>query len=181
MGRDHWRVERTRHSPWGALALVLLTGLALVRNGPDPSPDPSPGPPRPVAAASAHRHQDAPGAPAADLTVRPLAYAASRVVIPAIQVDAPLVDVHLEPDGSLETPPPEDPRLAGWYRDGVAPGQLGNSVLVGQVDTLAGPAVFNGLDSLRRGNRIEVPRQDDRVAVFEVYGVVSCCRFTPGA
>ncbi|SFS44628.1 class F sortase [Streptomyces sp. ok210] len=168
MGRDHWRVERTRHSPWGALALVLLTGLALVRNGPDPSP----GPPRPVAAASAHRHQNAPVVPAADLTVRPLAYApASRVVIPAIQVDAPLVDVHLEPDGSLGTPPPEEPRLAGWYRDGVAPGQLGTSVLVGQVDTMAGPAVFDGLGSLRRGNRIEVPRQDDRVAVFEVFGV----------
>ncbi|MFI5630176.1 class F sortase [Streptomyces sp. NPDC051664] len=167
MGRDHWRVERTRYSPWGALALVLLTGLALVRNGPDPSP----GPPRPVAA-SAHRHQDASGAPPADVTERPLAYAAaSRVVIPAIRVDAPLVDVNLEPDGSLGTPPPEDPQVAGWYRDGVAPGQLGTSVLVGHVDTMAGPAVFHGLGSLREGNRIEVPRHDDRVAVFEVYGV----------
>lgn len=168
MGRDHWRVERTGYSPWGALALVLLTGLALVRNGPDPSPVP----PDPVAAASAHPRQEAPGAPPADLTVRPLAYAlASRVVIPAIRVDAPLVDVHLEPDNSLGSPPPEDPQLAGWYRDGVAPGQPGTSVVVGHVDTLAGPAVFDGLGSLRRGDRIEVPRQDDRVAVFEVYGV----------
>ncbi|MFF0286902.1 class F sortase [Streptomyces sp. NPDC005262] len=167
MGRDHWRVERTRHSPWGAIALVLLTGLALVRNGPDPSP----APPRP-AAASAHRHQNTPGAPPTDLTVRPLAYSlASRVVIPAIRVDAPLVDVHLEPDGSLGAPPPEEPQLAGWYRDGVSPGQLGTSVLVGHVDTMAGPAVFHGLGSLRRGNRIEVTRHDDGVAVFEVYGV----------
>ncbi|WP_326818276.1 class F sortase [Streptomyces sp. NBC_01762] len=168
MGRDHWRVERTGYSPWGALALVLLTALALVRNGPDPSPRP----PRPVAAASAERHQDAPGAPPADVTVQPLAYApASRVVIPAIRVDAPLIDVNLEPDGSIETPPPEDPRLAGWYRNGVAPGQLGTSVLVGHVDTMAGPAVFHGLGSLKKGNRIEVPRHDGRVAVFEVYGV----------
>ncbi|MGW6899921.1 hypothetical protein [Streptomyces sp. NBC_01727] len=121
MGRDHWRVERTGYSPWGALALVLLTGLALVRNGPDPSP----AQPQRVPAASAHRHQGALGAPPADLMVRPLAYApASRVVIPAIQVDAPLVDVHLEPDGSLVTPLPDDPRLAWWYRDGVAPGDL---------------------------------------------------------
>lgn len=44
MGRDHWRPERTRHSPWGAIALVMLSGLALMRNGPDLEP----GPPRPV-------------------------------------------------------------------------------------------------------------------------------------
>lgn len=168
MGRDHWRVERTGYSPWGALALVLLTGLALVRNGPDPSP----APPQPVAVASAHRHQDAAGAPPAVVTVRPLTYApASRVVIPAIRVDAPLVDVDLKPDGSLGTPPPEDPQLAGWYGDSVAPGQLGTSVLVGHVDTMAGPAVFHDLGSLGKGNRIEVPRDDDRVAVFEVYRV----------
>ncbi|MFE4955836.1 class F sortase [Streptomyces sp. NPDC056653] len=168
MGRDHWRVERTGYSPWGALALVLLTGLALVRNGPDPSP----GPPQPVAAASAEHHQDAPGASRADVTVQPLAYApASRVVIPAIRVDARLIDVNLEPDGSIGTPPPEDPQLAGWYRNGVAPGQLGTSVLVGHVDTMAGPAVFHGLGSLKKGNRIEVSRHDDRVAVFEVYGL----------
>lgn len=110
MGRDHWRVERTGYSPWGALALVLLTALALVRNGPDPSPRP----PRPVAAASAERHQDAPGAPPADVTVQPLAYApASRVVIPAIRVDAPLIDVNLEPDGSIETPLRRIPGLPG--------------------------------------------------------------------
>ncbi|MET7309041.1 class F sortase [Streptomyces sp. NPDC005571] len=168
MGRDHWRVERTRYSPWGALALVLLTGLALVRNGPDPSP----APPQPVAAASTHRHQVSAGAPPVDVTVRAPAHApASRVVIPAIRVDAQLLDVDLEPDGSLGTPPPDDPHLAGWYRDGVAPGRLGTSVLVGHVDTMAGPAVFHDLGSLRKGNRIEVPRHNGRVAVFEVYEV----------
>lgn len=38
MGRDNWRPERIRHSPWGALALAMLTGLALMRNGADLSP-----------------------------------------------------------------------------------------------------------------------------------------------
>lgn len=52
MGRDHWRPERTRHSPWGAIALVMLSGLALMRNGPDLEP----GPPPPGAAASAGGH-----------------------------------------------------------------------------------------------------------------------------
>lgn len=168
MGRDTWRPERTRHSPWGALALAMLTGLALMRNGADLSP----GPPQPVAAASVGKHQDAAGAPVPGTGVKPLAYApVSRVAIPSIQVDAPVVDVNLDPDGWIETPPPQEPNLAGWYQNGIAPGQAGTSVLVGHVDNLAGPAVFYSLGSLKKGNRIEVTRFDDRVAVFEVYGV----------
>ncbi|MFF1924195.1 class F sortase [Streptomyces sp. NPDC058221] len=168
MGRDSWRPERIRHSPWGALALVMLTGIALMRNGADLSP----GPPQPVAATSVDHKKDAPPAPVAGPAVKPLAYApVDRVSIPSIQVDAPVVDVNLDPDGWIETPPPQDPNLAGWYQNGIAPGQLGTSVVVGHVDNMAGPAVFYGLGSLKKGNRIEISRSDDRVAVFEVYGV----------
>ncbi|MGW2476660.1 class F sortase [Streptomyces sp. NPDC001665] len=168
MGRDNWRPERIRHSPWGALALAMLSGLALMRNGADLSP----GPPQPVAAASVGRQNNAPVAPAAGPVVKPLPYApVARVAIPDIQVDAPVIDVNLDPDGWIETPPPEDPNLAGWYQNGIAPGQTGTSVIVGHVDNKAGPAVFYGLGSLKKGDHIEVDRSDDRVAVFEVYGV----------
>ncbi|WP_328903830.1 class F sortase [Streptomyces sp. NBC_00441] len=168
MGRDNWRPERIRHSPWGALALAMLSGLALMRNGADLSP----GPPQPVAAASVGQQNSAPAAPAAGPVVKPLPYApVARVAIPDIQVDAPVIDVNLDPDGWIETPPPEDPNLAGWYQNGVAPGQAGTSVIVGHVDNKAGPAVFYGLGSLKKGDHIEIDRSDDRVAVFEVYGV----------
>ncbi|MFC8536532.1 class F sortase [Streptomyces sp. NPDC057249] len=168
MGRDNWRPERIRHSPWGALALAMLSGLALMRNGADLSP----GPPQPVAAASVGHRNNAPAAPAAGQAVKPLPFApVARVAIPSIQVDAPVIDVNLDPDGWIETPPPEDPNLAGWYQNGIAPGQTGTSVIVGHVDNKAGPAVFYGLGSLTKGDRIEVDRSDDRVAVFEVYGV----------
>lgn len=168
MGRDNWRPERIRYSPWGALALAMLTGLALMRNGADLSP----GPPQPVAAASVGQQKNAPAAPVTVPSVKPLAYApVARVAIPAIQVDAPVIDVNLDPDGWIETPPPEDPNLAGWYQNGIAPGQLGTSVVVGHVDNKAGPAVFYGLGSLKKGDRVEIERSDDRVAVFEVYGV----------
>ncbi|MFD7868529.1 class F sortase, partial [Streptomyces sp. NPDC059783] len=89
----------------------------------------------------------------------------------ATRSPAPVIDVNLDPDGWIETPPPQDPNLAGWYQNGIAPGQIGTSVVVGHVDNQAGPAVFYGLGSLRKGNRIEITRSDDRVAVFEVYGV----------
>ncbi|MFJ7497045.1 hypothetical protein ACIQZB_39110 [Streptomyces sp. NPDC097727] len=59
MGRDNWHVERTRHSPWGALTLVLLTGLAWMQNGADFSL----GPPRPAAATSVDLHRAAPEVP----------------------------------------------------------------------------------------------------------------------
>ncbi|TXR98070.1 class F sortase [Streptomyces sp. NBC_00708] len=168
MGRDNWRPERIRYSPWGALALAALTGLALMRNGADFSP----GPPQPVAAASVGHQKNAPVAPVAGPAVKPLPYApVARVAIPSIQVDAPVIDVNLDPDGWIETPPPEDPNLAGWYQNGIAPGQTGTSVIVGHVDNKAGPAVFYGLGSLKKGDHVEVDRSDDRVAVFEVYGV----------
>ncbi|MGQ4489527.1 class F sortase [Streptomyces sp. 372A] len=168
MGRDNWRPERIRHSPWGALALAMLSGLALMRNGADLSP----GPPQPVAAASVGQQDNTPAAPVAGPAVKPLPYApVARVAIPSIQVDAPVIDVNLDPDGWIETPPPEDPNLAGWYQNGIAPGQTGTSVIVGHVDNKAGPAVFYGLGSLKKGDHVEVARSDDRVAVFEVYGV----------
>lgn len=169
MGRDQWGAERTGRTPWGAIALVMLTGLALMRNGVDTSP----GPPQPAAASSVSDHHDtAAAASVPDEPVQPLAYApAARVQIPSIKVDAPVIDVNLDPDGWIEAPPPQDPNLAGWYQNGVAPGQRGTAVVVGHVDNLSGPAVFYGLGSLRKGQHIEVARYDDRIAVFEVYGV----------
>ncbi|MFS0693078.1 class F sortase [Streptomyces nitrosporeus] len=168
MGRDQWGAVRSRRTPWGAIALVMLTGLALMRNGAETSP----GPPQPAAAASVSRDGAAVAAPVADEGVRPLPYApASRVRIPQIEVDAPVVDVNLDPAGWIEAPPAQDPNLAGWYQNGIAPGQRGTAVVVGHVDNLAGPAVFYGLGSLRKGQHVEVSRYDGQVAVFEIYGV----------
>ncbi|MER5896461.1 class F sortase [Streptomyces sp. NPDC001876] len=169
MGRDHWGAERSRRTPWGAIALVMLTGLALMRNGVETSP----GPPQPAAAASVAGPRDVAAAvPVEGEPVQPLPYApAARVQIPSIQVDAPVIDVNLDPAGWIEAPPAQDPNLAGWYQNGIAPGQRGTAVVVGHVDNLSGPAVFYGLGSLQKGQRVEVARYDDRVAVFEVYGV----------
>ncbi|AXG81519.1 class F sortase [Streptomyces paludis] len=169
MGRVHHAPESRKRSPWGVLALVMLTGIAVMRNGVDGPL----GPPQPAAAAAPVARPD----PAALATgtapaVRPLPYAPmSRVRIPALKVDTPVVDVGLDPDGWIAAPPAQDPNLAGWYQNGVAPGQRGTSVVVGHVDNRKGPAVFYGLGSLERGQRIEVDRYDGRTAEFEIYGV----------
>ncbi|MFF8970216.1 class F sortase [Streptomyces sp. NPDC014995] len=155
-----------KRAPWGVIALVLLTGLALVRNG---SGEFDVGPPQPAsaAAADARAAQGAFGrAPA------PLPYGVpDRVRISAIQVDAPVMPVGLDVDGWVGAPPPEDPNLAGWFTGAVSPGEKGTAVVVGHVDNQQGPAVFYGLGALKKGNRVEVARKDGKTAVFEIYGI----------
>ncbi|MEU0990853.1 MULTISPECIES: class F sortase [unclassified Streptomyces] len=166
MGEGYNGSESRRRSPWGVLALVMLTGIALMKNGVDVSL----GPPQPAAAASLARPDGetfAPLVPPKSLTFAP----AERVRIPSIKVDAPLMNVGLDPDGWIEAPPAEDRNIAGWYQNGIAPGQRGTAVIVGHVDNLSGPAVFYGLGSITKGERVEVPRFDGKTAVFEVYGV----------
>ncbi|MER7695739.1 MULTISPECIES: class F sortase [unclassified Streptomyces] len=169
MGRDYAGVERTRRVPWGAIALVMLSGLALMRNGTEFG---EAGPPQPAAAAALDPGRETAAPPAEGEGVQPLPYApASRVKISAIDVDAPIIDVNLDANGWIDAPPAEDPNLAGWYQNGISPGQRGTAVVVGHVDNMSGPAVFYGLGSLRKGHRVEVTRYDGRVGIFEVYGV----------
>ncbi|MFF6772640.1 class F sortase [Streptomyces sp. NPDC012637] len=155
-----------RRQPWGALALVMLSGLAIMRNGVGLES----GPPQPTAAARPAARPVAPAPTAAAVPELPFA-PASRIRIPAIRVAAPLMDVGLDDNGWVAAPPPQESNLAGWYQNGIAPGMRGTSVIVGHVDNLAGPAVFYGLGSLQQGQHIEVDRYDGQVAVFEIYGV----------
>ncbi|MFF1293625.1 MULTISPECIES: class F sortase [unclassified Streptomyces] len=157
--------RRKKRAPWGVIALVLLTGLALIRNG---SGEFDVGPPQPATAAAADSR--VPGTFAGSATPQPFSEP-DRVRIPAIQVDAPVMPVGLDADGWVGAPPPEDPNLAGWFTGAVSPGEQGTAVLVGHVDNKLGPAVFYGLGALKKGNRVEVQRKDGKTAVFEIYGI----------
>ncbi|MEU5367296.1 class F sortase [Streptomyces sp. NPDC005925] len=159
--------RRRKRAPWGVIALVLLTGLALIRNG---SGEFDVGPPQPASAAATDS-QDA-GVRAKSAALNPLPYSVpDRVRIPAIQVDAPVMPVGLDAEGWVDAPPPEDPNLAGWFSGAVTPGERGTAVVVGHVDNKQGPAVFYGLGALQQGNRVEISRQDGKTVVFEIYGI----------
>ncbi|MFC9793992.1 class F sortase [Streptomyces sp. NPDC087908] len=166
--KDFRVVPRRRRRPWGVLALAMLSGIAMMRNGVDLGQ----GPPQPAAAARPVGHPVAPPQDGATEGLEPLPFApASRIKIPAIQVAAPIMDVGLDQDGWVAAPPPQDTNLAGWYQNGISPGQRGTAVVVGHVDNAQGPAVFYGLGSLEKGQHVEVERYDGRIAVFEIYGV----------
>jgi len=89
----------------------------------------------------------------------------SRVDIPAIGLSATVVPVGLTNDGGLEVPPSD---RAGWYRLGPSPGEVGPAVVVGHLDSGAGPAVFHRLPAARIGDRVVVIHTDGSVTHFAI-------------
>lgn len=162
-----WEEPRKKRAPWGVIALVLLTGLALIRNG---SGEFDVGPPQPASAAAA----DSRSTPRSTFTDAPdpMPYSmVDRVLIPSIRVDAPAMPVGLDTQGWVDAPPARDPNLAGWFTGAVSPGEKGTAVVVGHVDNDQGPAVFYGLGALKKGAKVEIRRADRKTAVFEIYGI----------
>ena len=91
--------------------------------------------------------------------------------IPAIDVAARVVRLGLNPDRTVEVP--SNPAETGWYRPGPAPGDAGSAVILGHVDSVDGPAVFDRLDELRVGDRVAVDAADGSTAVFRVVRLVN--------
>jgi sortase (surface protein transpeptidase) len=91
--------------------------------------------------------------------------------IPVIGVSAPVTEVGLESDGTVQVPPLADHNLTGWYKYGPTPGQRGDSVILGHVDSATGISVFYYLRDLKAGNKIYVTLADGTVATFVVDGL----------
>jgi Sortase domain len=89
-----------------------------------------------------------------------------RLEIPSIGVATPLLRLGRERDGSMEVP--ADFARAGWFAEGLPPGEVGPAVIAGHVDSKTGPAVFFRLRQLRAGDTVEVERADGTRLVFEV-------------
>lgn len=106
-----------------------------------------------------------------------------RIVIPAIGVDAALIDLARGADGVLAAPPADQLDKAGWYANGTIPGETGPAVIAGHVDWVDRVAVFHRLGELRPGDRITVLLHDGSAARFAVDEVrsVSKDRFPTAA
>jgi sortase (surface protein transpeptidase) len=92
-----------------------------------------------------------------------------RLKIPAIGVDTGLQHLGRSGDGTVEVPSGRHRwEEAGWYADGTRPGDPGSAVILGHVDSTAGPAVFYRLHELRPGDRFEVGRADGSQVGFTV-------------
>jgi sortase (surface protein transpeptidase) len=115
---------------------------------------------------SAARDSTVPPSPATRPRTDP-AMLPTRIVIPSIGVSADLELLHRDNDGSLQTP--KDWNKAGWYADGVIPGNRGPAVIVGHVDSARdGPAVFYRLPQLKAGDDVSVQSRDGHIERFLV-------------
>ncbi|MEU4770737.1 class F sortase [Micromonospora sp. NPDC023644] len=166
-----------RHGkPWRAAGAAVVVVLAMVGAGligASFRSAPAPRPPQPLAA-SASTGPAAAGVPDPDVAAGTgLARSApTTIAIPRIGVDAAIMPLGTNPDGTVQVPPLERAQLAGWYEPGPSPGEIGNAVIVGHVDSAAiGPAVFFSLGALQPGDTITVTRQDGQQATFTVESV----------
>ena len=91
--------------------------------------------------------------------------------IPAIGVNAPITEVGLNSNDTVQVPPLDDHNLAGWYKYGPSPGQKGPSVILGHVDSVTGASVFFDLKDLKKGDKIYVKLADGKTATFVVDGL----------
>ncbi|WP_434741459.1 class F sortase [Micromonospora sp. SH-82] len=163
-----------RHgTPWRAagaavLLAVAMAGAALL--GVATSPDADPRPPRPDSGRTAYVDPDLPAGQEAAQGGTPALPRSqpTTVSIRQIGVQAQVMQLGTNPDGTVQTPPLEQSHLTGWYAKGASPGEVGNAVIIGHVDNRDGPAVFWELGALQPGSTIEVGRQDGRSVVFTV-------------
>ncbi|MEU0566753.1 class F sortase [Nonomuraea sp. NPDC005983] len=110
----------------------------------------------------------APIPPAKTKTTKPKP---TRIKIPKIKVNAPVGSVTVDLKGALGTPPLSKPNQTGWYRFSPVPGEVGPAIINGHVSTRKGPAVFQRLSELAKGDQIYVYRSDGKVTRFTVSGI----------
>ena len=89
--------------------------------------------------------------------------------IPAIGVTTTLESLAV--DAARQLQPPADYAKAGWWTQGVAPGDVGPAVIAGHVDSArSGPAIFYNLHRLKPGDAVQVDR-DGQTVTFSVTDV----------
>lgn len=158
-----------RSASVAALGLVLtLAGCA--------SSDARPAPPAasPPAASAPDAPTESPpttSLPTTEPTSQPIVRGEppQHVRIPAIGLDAPLIDLGIAPNGQMEAPVDYDE--VGWFTGGGRPGGYGPTVIAAHVDSPTGPAVFLRLHELAEGDSVEVTDSAGTVFRYSVTAV----------
>ena len=92
--------------------------------------------------------------------------------MPAIGVDANIMQLGLNADKTVQVPPLSEVRTAGWYKYSATPGATGPSVILGHIDSAQyGKGVFLELGDVKQGNIVTVLRADHMLATFSVTSV----------
>lgn len=85
----------------------------------------------------------------------------------AINLSASVEEVGLTKKGAMAVP--TNTADAGWFNLGYRPGEVGNAVITGHLDTIwLRPAVFANINKLKIGDEITVTDQNNHAFVFKV-------------
>ncbi|RAK25971.1 sortase family protein [Actinoplanes lutulentus] len=158
---------RRRSTMIAAMMLAAVTGLAAFALA---RPDEAPARPS-LSAAVPSAVTAVPTPPAGDpvaLTSGELLPTSepTRLEIPRLRVDVPVIGLGLQTDGTMQVP--DDAETVGWYTRAPTPGSLGPAVLAGHVDYQGAKGTFAGLTRLQDGDEVRVTRADGLTAVFTV-------------
>ena len=153
----------------GLRPLVLAVGAALALSGCAGAAEPAAAPAPPASPA-------APAAPPTSSLDPATVPEPTAVSIPTLGVRQGLVDLGVAADGTAEVP--TDFADVGWFTPGGRPGARGPTVLMGHVDSTAGPAVFYELRDLQPGDTVELTVADGTVAVYAVTGTEQVAKDT---
>jgi LPXTG-site transpeptidase (sortase) family protein len=93
----------------------------------------------------------------------------SRLIIPAIGVDAFIETLGMLPSGDMATPTQHPWEDVGWYYSGPHPGERGSAVIDGHLDRPGGyPAVFWRLRDMHIGDDVQVLNTNGKKLHFHV-------------
>lgn len=90
----------------------------------------------------------------------------ATIEIPAIDVSTSIEAVGLKENGEMAVT--ESFETTAWYQGGYKPGDPGNAVIGGHVDSRNGPAVFYKLNKLSKGDEIIVKNKEGEERTFVV-------------
>ena len=153
----------------GLRPLVLAVGAALALSGCAGAAEPAAAPAPPASPA-------APAAPPTSSLDPATVPEPTAVSIPRLGVRQGLVDLGVAAGGTAEVP--TDFADVGWFTPGGRPGARGPTVLMGHVDSTAGPAVFYELRDLAPGDAVELTVADGSTATYTVTGTEQVAKDT---
>jgi sortase (surface protein transpeptidase) len=169
--------------------LIVLTLVALVTVGRDVTNGTAlpPTPPSPSPTLSIGRSTTSPPAPANTPTRKARkpspktatcrargrstfgGTAPAEICVPAIGIDASVMQLGLNTDRTVQVPPLSEVGDAGWYKYSAPPGTKGPAVILGHIDSAQyGEGVFFDLGKLGAGDQVMITRGDGMVATYSI-------------
>lgn len=107
-----------------------------------------------------------PSTPRHITTPTPAIASPQRLVIDKLGINADVEEVALTTTGAMDVPKAWE--NVGWYKLGAKPGETGNAVIAGHLDSPTAPAVFYKLNQLELGDIITVQDTTGQKRNFKV-------------